>query len=152
MGREGLTYGSVKMIPPERKWSKKEELQLLQLCARNINCSHVTLLFTRFNGKFVKKKKKERTFNFKRKSPMILLSVNRKIIYWIIQNNNRLDVYSRRVHNRFTLLHSYAHFPLVPFSRLSVIFALIRNGRCRGRKSKLDHAIICRKILHVAKA
>lgn len=113
----------------------------------NIYCSYVTLLFTHFNDKFVKK----RTFNFKRKSSMILLSVNRGIIYWITWNNNRLDVHSWRIHNRFALLL----FPTLTFR--SFLFLFFQLSLCLfettaiGGKSKLDHAIIHRKILHVAK-
>lgn len=64
---------------------------------------------------------------------MILLSINRGIIYWIIQNNNRLNVYPRRVHNRFTL-YFYAHFPFISFSLLSIISVLIfETATIRGK-------------------
>lgn len=127
MGREGLTLRKSKERKPCKRIEKKKE-ELLQLW--NIYCSHVMLLFTHFNSKFVKKI----TFNFKRKSSMILLSINRGIIYWIIQNN-RLNVYSRR---QYTIAshycNSYAHFSFISFSLLSIIFVLIfETATMRGK-------------------
>jgi len=85
----------------------------------------------------------------------MILSVNCKIIYiglykmtinWIY-----IYIYIRGEYITIsTLLHFCVHFLFISFSFLSVTFVLIRNSRYR-RKSKLDHAIIRCKILHVAK-